>query len=623
MPTWSTRELVEFLAAISSCTDEQSATRAAVERAAQALDAEAAALILGDRCVATTGFPHGQVPTGELVAVPRATAIDVPGAGTCELLTVALEAGAGWLIVARDPSEPYDHEDASLLRGMARVLVLALRQIRLIDSERALREQSQREVGERRAIARELAHQVLHDGLTGLPNRTLLLDRLEHALSVARRQGTAVAVLFVDIDNFKLINDTLGHQSGDEMLRLVSARLRRSVCSDPADAGVAVETVARFGGDEFVLLAEGLRDDADAARIAERIEAHIALPFDISGERLFVTASIGIAMSDTGSTPESLIRDADAAMYHAKASGRARFELFDDAMRAGLLHRLSREKELRRALDRGELLLFYQPIVAVADGSVIGAEALIRWRHPDKGLIAAGDFIPLAEESGLIVQIDDWVAGEACAQLAAWQGAGGALARIILSMNVSARQLRDTRFLERLATVLAQSGVDPRGLGLEITESVLIEKGGSPIAILEALRRLGPRLILDDFGTGYSSLSYLQRLPLDVLKLDRSFMAGVGERGRGHDIFAVLLHLARVLELSVVAEGVETDQQFESLRSLGCAYAQGFGLGRPMPVHEFGALVDAAAAARGAVFAPWRDGVRVGAGALPLDLVHP
>ncbi len=601
MASWSTHQLVEFLAGISSCTNETSAMLNAVERAAEALDAEVAALVNADRCLASIGFATGAVPMSELteVAGGRRKTIHVPGVGACETMTVALETpDSARLIVARSSDEPFDHEDTSVFRGMARVLTLTLRQLRLIESERKLRERSQQEVDERRTIEQALAHQAVHDALTGLPNRTLLLGRLEQGLATARRNGAAVAVLFVDIDNFKLINDTLGHQVGDDLLKLVAARLLDSLRLTDTTGRLATDTVARFGGDEFVLVGEGVRGQEDAEAIARRVSSRFTEPFKLAGEQLFVTASTGIAVSDQRSTPESLIRDADAAMYHAKDRGRARFELFDDAMRGRLVKRLDREKQLRRGLERDELVLYYQPIFAVADESAVGAEALIRWQHPEEGLLPAGDFIPLAEDSGLIVQIDEWVVRDACRQLAAWQASGAVGPGLTLSVNVSARQLEDQKFTNRVACALAESGADPRTLGLEITESVLIENTNSPIEILQALRNLGPRLILDDFGTGYSSLSYLQRLPLDVLKLDRSFVAGLAHAGRDRDIVSALIHLARVLDLDVVVEGVETAAQLACLRHMGCLFAQGYHLARPMPAPEFEQLLAARAGHR-------------------------
>ena len=586
MASWSTQQLVEFLAAISTSVDEQSALRGAAERVAEALEAEAAAIICEGIVVASTGFAAGQVPAEALVdvAAGRTDTIAIGGVGACDALAVELDLpGGGALVVARSSAEPFLHEDVSLARGMARVLVLNLRQLRLIESERALRERSEREVNERRAAEKELAHQARHDALTGLPNRSLLLERLEHALAAGRRDRTKVAVLFVDLDNFKLINDTLGHQVGDHLLRLVAKRLRGAIRGGRTGDRRSTPTVARFGGDEFVLVARGVRTEDEAHAIAQRIARGFRQPYTIGDERLFVTASTGVAMSDVRSTPHSLIRDADAAMYHAKAQGRDRFSVFDSAMRGRLLERVEREKELRLAIEREEFELFYQPIYSVASRSITGAEALIRWRHPERGLVSADQFIPLAEESGLITQIDDWVIRAACRQLAAWQQSPEPHLDIRLSLNLSARQVEDPTILDRLSHALHVTGADARSLGLEITESVLIENSESPVEVLQGLRALGPRLILDDFGTGYSSLSYLQRFPLDTLKLDRAFMAGIAEPGRDRDIVAALLHLADVLDLDVVAEGVETEPQFDVLARLGCPYAQGYLLGRPMP----------------------------------------
>jgi diguanylate cyclase (GGDEF)-like protein len=591
--SWSTQQLVEFLAGISACVDESSAMRDAVERAAEALEAEVAALVQGDLAVASTGFAAGEVPHADLarVACGASRSLSVPGVGLCDALSAPLGDDGDSLVVAGAPGVPFNHEDVSVLRGMARVLALTLRQLRLIESERGARERSEHEADVRRAAEAKLAHQALHDALTGLPNRTLLLDRLDRALNLARRDGTTVAVLFVDLDNFKLINDTLGHRVGDDLLELVAGRLRDAVRLSDSDDRPATDTVARFGGDEFVLLLEGLDSPEDAQIVARRVAARFGGPFKIADEQLFVTASIGVATSEVCSTPHALIRDADAAMYHAKERGRARFEVFDDAMRGRLLERLGRERDLRRALERDELVLFYQPIFSVADGSIIGAEALIRWQHPDKGLISADQFIPLAEQAGLITQIDEWVVWEACRQLSEWQAAGTPYSDMTISVNLSARQVEDHTFLKRLESALAETGADARSLALEITETVLIENTESPIAVLEAMRHLGPRLILDDFGTGYSSLSYLQRLPLDAIKLDRTFAHGIAHPGRDRNIVAALLHLARVLELEVVAEGIEAAAQLACLKDLGCHFAQGYHLGRPMPVDQLEEVV--------------------------------
>jgi len=570
--------------------------RDAVERTAEALDAEIAALVTAEGVLASTGFAAGQAPESELRAIARGetTTIAVPGVGDCESVSVALgDVDRGSLIVARGHHEPFSHEDISVFRGMARVLTLTLGQLRLIESERKLRERSEQEASERRAAQKELAHLALHDALTGLPNRTLLLDRLDRALFRARRDDKVVGVLFVDLDNFKLINDTLGHHVGDDLLREVAGRLRDSVRLDDSGGRAASDTVARFGGDEFVVVGEGLRSEQDAQDIAARIAARLGEACEVAGEQLFVTASTGVVISDRRSTAHSLIRDADAAMYHAKARGRARAEVFDDAMRARLVERLGREKELRRAIEREEFVLFYQPIFAVGARDVVGAEALIRWRHREKGLLSPAEFIPVAEETGLICQIDGWVIRDACRQLAAWQSAGIARPEFSVSVNLSAGQVEDGRLSEMVSLAIDESGVRPASLGLEITETVLIENTDSPVAVLESLRRLGARLVLDDFGTGYSSLSYLQRFPLDALKLDRSFVAEIATPGRDRDIVAALLQLAEVLDLDVVAEGVETDAQLRCLRELRCPFAQGFHLARPMPARELEQLLTA------------------------------
>ena len=341
-------------------------------------------------------------------------------------------------------------------------------------------------------------------------------------------------------------------------------------------------TVARFGGDEFVVLCEEVAGEEVVVRLAERIGTEVAQPLHAGEHELELTASIGIAVASRAAetSPESLVRDADAAMYRAKEQGRARFEMFDLAMRSRALERLAQEAELRHAIERDELLLHYQPIVALADGSVRGLEALVRWEHPERGLVPPGDFIPLAEESGLIVPLGRWVLGEACRQAAAWSSVG-------VAVNVSTRQLVDRRLVTDVADILSRTGLDPARLTLEITETLIMERLESSLELLHQLKALGVRLSLDDFGTGYSSLSYLERLPLDVLKLDRSFVSGLD---RGEDepaIVAAIIEMGRALGVTVIAEGVETEEQLERLRGLGCAYAQGFHFARPQPAAAF------------------------------------
>jgi diguanylate cyclase (GGDEF)-like protein/PAS domain S-box-containing protein len=436
----------------------------------------------------------------------------------------------------------------------------------------------------RRRAEERLAHQALHDDLTGLPNRGLLLDRLGHALQRSKRQRSRLAVLFMDLDNFKVINDSLGHHVGDELLVELAARLERAVRTSDTVGRLGGETVARFGGDEFVVLCEDIASERDAIRIAERIGRELGRPVSLGGRELAVTASIGLALGTGGdASPEHLVRDADAAMYRAKEQGPGRWEMFDQAMRSRALKRLAIETELRGAIEREELRLFYQPIVAVADGEIEGVEALIRWQHPERGLLSPAEFIPIAEETSLILELGRWVLGLACRQAARWHADHGDWPPIRVSVNLSTRQLADRQLVEHVSEVLRRTGVEPACLSLEITESVLMQEVDFSVEMLHALRALGVGLHLDDFGTGYSSLSYLKRFPLDVLKLDRSFVSGLGIDTEAPIIAAAIIEMARALGLTVIAEGVETKAQLASLRSLGCHSAQGYYFARPLP----------------------------------------
>jgi diguanylate cyclase len=421
-----------------------------------------------------------------------------------------------------------------------------------------------------------LAHQAVHDALTGLPNRTLVLDRLEHALVRAARHGTRCGVVFVDVDRFKLVNDSLGHELGDELLVSVGERLRGAVRE--------ADTIGRLGGDEFVVLLEDLADEHAAIELADRLRRALVEPVVLGGNEHFVTASFGLALSDAGSDAAGLLRDADAAMYRAKDGGGARWELFDEAMRESADRRLRLERDLRRGLAGDELVLHFQPIFALGDGDrVAGTEALVRWQHPERGLVGPGDFVPLAEETGLVVPIGEWVLSAACRQAAAWRRELGDRAPLPVHVNVSARQLALPDLPRTVARTLAATGVAAADVVLEITETALVDRSGSPAGVLRELRELGVSIALDDFGTGYSSLAYLQRFPIDSLKIDRSFVARLDGVDEANAIVTAILGIAASLGLHVVAEGVETPAQLDALRGLGCDAAQGFLLGRPAP----------------------------------------
>jgi diguanylate cyclase (GGDEF)-like protein/PAS domain S-box-containing protein len=432
-----------------------------------------------------------------------------------------------------------------------------------------------RDISERKDFESRLAHQATHDALTGLPNRVLLLDRLKMAMARVGRTGRPLAVLFCDLDNFKVVNDSLGHDVGDTLLRTIAARISEAV--RPAD------TVARFGGDEFVVLCDQLASEADAIVIAERLATVITEPVEVGEHEIVVSTSVGIAFARSShDRPEALIRDADVAMYRAKEKGRNRLEVFDDEMRARAMVRLDTERALRRALDRRELRVFYQPKIDLVTNLVCGFEALLRWEHPERGLLAPSEFIGLAEETGLIVPIGTWVLSHSCRQMQLWRAVYPEAHDLELSVNLSARQVAQPDLVEVVSEVLADTGLDPERLELEMTESALMAHAAETVDLLRSLKRLGVRLAVDDFGTGYSSLAYLRRFPVNVLKIDREFVTRLGESVEDTEIVRLVTMLARSLGLQVVAEGVETERQLDVLRELGCDRAQGFYLSRPL-----------------------------------------
>jgi diguanylate cyclase (GGDEF)-like protein/PAS domain S-box-containing protein len=433
---------------------------------------------------------------------------------------------------------------------------------------------------ERHLVEEEIRHRVLHDPLTGLPNRTLALDRLASALARRQRDGGTVAVLLLDLDQFKLVNDSLGHEAGDELLTRLAPRLHDAV--RPAD------TVARLGGDEFLVICEELDGPRAAIQVAERLATAVGQPLVLGEEEHFASASIGIALADTADADaQMLIRDADAAMYRAKERGRGRYELFDEMLRHRVLVRLRTESELRRALERDELRIHYQPVVDLRADRIAAVEALVRWEHPQRGLLGPVDFIRVAEDTGLIVPLGDLVLTKACRDVADWQRRFNHSQRpLTLCVNASARQLADTAFPARVAEIARRSGLAAGSLALEITEGVFMEEAHSPVTVLTRMRDYGLGLMLDDFGTGYSGLSYLKRFPLDVLKIDRSFVAGLGTDDEDSAIVAAVIGMARTLGLTVVAEGVENREQVDQLLQLGCDRAQGFLFAPPIPAHR-------------------------------------
>jgi diguanylate cyclase (GGDEF)-like protein len=436
----------------------------------------------------------------------------------------------------------------------------------------------------RRQADERLVHRAYHDPLTGLPNRARLLDRLEQALARAGRRGEPVALLFLDLDRFKLVNDRLGHAAGDRLLIAVADRLQR--CVRPGD------TVARLGGDEFTILLDGLADATESERLAAEIATALEAPFALDGQEVAITASIGVAVAEPGRiiAPADLLRDADVAMYRAKARGKARYELFEPAMGDGAREWAVLAADLRRALEQGALELAYQPVVELASGRIAAVEVLARWEDPTRGPIPPDDFVPLAEEVGLIAPLGQWVLGEACRQARAWQDA--LPEPPVVAVNLSPRQFQQPGLVEDVAEALRTTGLAPHLLALEITEGAMIADADEAVATLRQLKGLGVRLVIDDFGTGYSSLTYLQRLPVDQLKVDRQFVAGLGHDAGDAAIVTAVVGLARTLGLGVVAEGVETAEQAVRLRELGCSLGQGFYFGRPQSAEALTALLE-------------------------------
>ncbi|MGH2735578.1 MAG: putative bifunctional diguanylate cyclase/phosphodiesterase [Actinomycetota bacterium] len=455
-----------------------------------------------------------------------------------------------------------------------------------------------RDVSERKSFESQLRHQAFHDPVTNLANRALFTDRVEHALARMTRDAGGIALLFIDLDDFKVINDSLGHAAGDAVLAEIGQKLKR--CVRPMD------TVARFGGDEFSVLLEDVERLDEVADIADRILEVLDEPVRVDEKEVFIGASIGIATLDSEdaltSAADELMRNADVAMYMAKREGKRQYRVFEPEMHASVLDRLELKGALQRAIERGELELHYQPIVSLAEQSVNALEALVRWRHPERGLIPPGEFIPVAEESGLIGALGRWVLKEACKQARFLQDLFPSSPRLTMSVNLSVKQLSQAGLIEEVAGAIADSGIDPSTLVLEITESVLVSDRDTTIERLNDLKRLGVRLAVDDFGTGYSSLSYLSRFPVDALKIDRSFVNQLGRGTESSALAAAIVRIGETLNLHTVAEGIETPDQLEVLQGLGCSFGQGFLFARPMSLDgtvEFLAAKFAAAGASG------------------------
>ncbi len=439
------------------------------------------------------------------------------------------------------------------------------------------------DISDQRAAAERLEHDARHDSLTDLPNRKHLIERLDRALSESRRNGHGqVAALFIDLDHFKQVNDTLGHAAGDELLGLVARAIQGCLRGN--------DIAGRFGGDEFVVVCPALGLPTDATIVADRIRRRLAAPFIVHGTEVFVGASIGVAIADHRSDAADLLAESDTAAYRAKERGRNRIEIFGHELRDGIRRKVEIATALRHAIDGHELVLHYQPLVGVESSQVAGFEALVRWNRPGFGLVSPGDFLPVAEDRGLIVPMGRWITETACQQLAAWDLEGNPTT---MAINLSPRQLTSGHLVREVREILDATGVDPTRISFEITENALVDDADTAIRRLHELRDLGVRLAIDDFGTGYSSLSYLRRLPVQVVKIDRSFVLALGTDREGSTIVASVINLAHALGMEIVAEGVETIEHVAALVALGCDKMQGFWFARPQPALEATKLVDA------------------------------
>ncbi|MBD0373320.1 MAG: EAL domain-containing protein [Pyrinomonadaceae bacterium] len=469
------------------------------------------------------------------------------------------------------------------------------------EAERARAEQAElhveelnRHLAEQERISRELEESrehfryvAFHDTLTNLPNRALLNNHLQAAIDRSKKETTHLfALLFLDLDRFKNINDSLGHVAGDELL--ISTARRLEECLRPADM------VARLGGDEFAILLDGVDEYTDVIRVAERVQRELKRPLNLNGHEVYTTASMGITLStNCYDEPENILRDADTAMYHAKEKGKARYEIFDSVMHARAVARLQLENDLRRALERHELVVYFQPIISIERERIAGFEALVRWQHPQKGFISPADFIPVAEETGLIVELGRWVLEESCRRMRGWHLLYPSEKPLSISVNLSGKQFTQSNLIEQIKQILLETGLDPRSLKLEITESVVMENAEIASSMLLQLRTIGVQLSIDDFGTGYSSLSYLHRFPFNTLKIDRSFINRLGAGDENTEIVRTIMTLANNLGMDVVAEGVETDKHLAVLKEMGCQYAQGYHWAGPLSAEAAGARLAA------------------------------
>ncbi len=495
--------------------------------------------------------------------------------GTTALLMLPLAVGNNVTGLVELDLEDEDREftatEIRLSQALSDQAAIAIENARLY-------EQAEREIHDRKLAEEQLLHDAFHDALTGLPNRSLFLDRLGRSIELAkRRPDQRFALLYLDLDRFKNINDSLGHGFGDQLLVRLARRLEGVL--RPGD------TVARLGGDEFAILLEDIRDSSDALRVAARIRTNLLAPFNLEGYEVVATASVGITLSDTGyDQPDKVLRDADIAMYRAKEQGGDRHEVFDKRMHARALARLQLETDLRKGIERGELVLHYQPIVSTRTNEIVSFEALVRWMHPERGLLPPGDFVPLSEETGLITAVDQWVIHEACSQLVEWRGQLNREAISSIAVNLSARHFKLPDLPQRIERVLGETGLEPQSLSLEITESAIMEDVESIMSTLSRLHSLGVRMHIDDFGKGHSSLSYLHRFHFDALKIDRSFIKRIGLGRQYSEIVRMITVLSHSLGMQVIAEGVENAEQESQIRAMKCDYWQGFHSSRPVDV---------------------------------------
>jgi diguanylate cyclase (GGDEF)-like protein len=485
-----------------------------------------------------------------------------------------------------DRERTWTDNELSLVRAIADQCAIAIHQSELYQN-------AQTELMERKKMEAQLRHDAFHDALTGLPNRALFLDRLSHALQLSQRRShlnnphldEQFGVLFLDLDRFKVVNDSLGHLAGDQLLKIVAKRL--------VDCLRGGDTVARLGGDEFVMLLEEIEDINDVIEVAQRIQALLKVPILIDGNEIFISTSIGIALNSSHYTqPDELLRDADAAMYRAKDKGRDRYEIFNFSMHTEALRKLRLENDLRRAIDRQELRVYYQPVVSLKSGQILGFEALVRWQHPEQGLISPAEFIPLAEDAGLVGAIDFWVLEKACTQLRIWQDRFPFAADLTMNVNLSGKQFTKPDLVSQIEQILKRTNISNSSLKIEVTESILIEKTSLATQILSELKERKIKICIDDFGTGYSSLSYLHRFPIHTLKIDQSFISRVGHNSKDEEIVKAIIVLGINLGFNVVAEGIETDAQLRFLETNNCHAGQGYYLFKPLEADKITELLN-------------------------------